>query len=234
LLSLLAVLAAPFASLPGSLTSASAATSWEGCQPNRANDYLTYRFDGWGRMANGIGGIYSTIKNYSPWVQPGSSVSAWTMLDFRSSVQHYAQVGWLEYAYSNRVTFVEWTYDNRGGWSRVEFRPQPIDAATYYTTLYGNWAPGVFSYQINGGTIWHGSADFVPNEGQEYGETHSGADQMPGGTQNPEDFNHTNIWVPGSGWIAGDFYTFNSNSNWYNIAKYSPTHLQIGDKVCTR
>src|SRR5467141_2560312 len=143
----------------------------------------------------------------------------------------HAQAGWEEYPANHRHVFAEWTGNNNGSWWRWESYGVPsnwVDSYHNFATLYNSWAPGVYSFQYDGGTFYHTTSDFVPNDDQIYGETHSAADQMPGGINNPEDFNNEHVWVPGSGWINADLYPFR-DSTWYNLAKYSSTHFQIGD-----
>lgn len=101
------------------------------CQPNRANDGVSY-FDGWYNYAYEADGVYSTILNYSPWVQPNSEVSAWSMLTVAPGMgTGYAQVGWWEFAYGERHTFVQWTLIG-GGFQTKFWSPQPTGSYTTY------------------------------------------------------------------------------------------------------
>jgi len=196
------------------------------CQPNRTNNGQTY-WDGWLRGAGTVGGIYSSILNYSPWVQPGSQVTAWTMLNNGGS--WWAQVGWWESPYGVRYTFVQWT-PSAGQFQTHFWTPaQPVGQSTYYTTLW-NYTPGKFTFQVASSTIDTETAAFTPNDGQAFGEINTLASQMPGALYAPEDFSNTNWWV--SGWSAFNGSPYDSSTTYFNIAKYSSTHLQIGDKAC--
>ena len=99
---LVASLAAAAIVLLGGATAKQASAK---CQPHRADDGLSY-FDSWYRaLGYTVGGVYSDILNYSPWVQPGSTVTGWVMLT--SSNSTWAQVGWWEDSGGTRHTFVQ-------------------------------------------------------------------------------------------------------------------------------
>ena len=42
------------------------------------------------------GGVFADILNYSPWVEPGSLATAWTMLTLDKH-NAWAQIGWIEF-----------------------------------------------------------------------------------------------------------------------------------------
>lgn len=197
------------------------------CQPGRTNNGTTY-FDGWTRyVGSTVGGVYSYIKNYSPWVQPGSMVVAWTMLHVYTQQRDYAQVGWLEYSGGTRYTFT--AYDNGSGQIMHLFAPYATNQYTYYTTLYGN-VPGKFTFQANGTTLENVPAGFVPNEGQVYGEIKTLASQMPGGYASVERFDDT--WI----YYSGAWRAFNGShsppSSYFGNNVSSTTAIQIWDNAC--
>ncbi len=196
------------------------------CQPNRTNDERAY-FDGWQRSPAEPGGVYSKIFNYSPWVQPGRSVVAWTMLN-RFTTQ-WAQVGWWEYAFDDRYTFTQTTLP---AVSTHFFLPEPVGAYTYYTTLYNN-PPGSFSYQVNGSTIDVQPANFVPLSAQIYGELNTFASQMPGGYAlgAAEDFFDSHIWFSGA-WQPFDGVDTNDDLTQFGNVKISTLDLSIWDLTC--
>jgi hypothetical protein len=54
-----------------------------------------------------LGGVYANVLNCSPWVEPGSDVSAWVMLQQFGDANSYVQAGWLENAGGRRTSLVE-------------------------------------------------------------------------------------------------------------------------------
>lgn len=163
--------------------------SGDGCNPGGTQNYYVSYKDGWDRAANGSypGGVRSTIWNYSPFVSSvnGSStqsqVTAWALLSDLNG--HYAQIGWWEYPFGVRHTF-EQTYGVGYSGPLTNFDPaQPVNTYTQYTTLWNNAGPGVFSFRYGGTqSAFTDRTGFTPISAQNYGETHSDADQMPGGS----------------------------------------------------
>lgn len=204
----------------------------DGCNPNRTNDFLTYRWDGWRRFPDTtVGGVYSDIYNYSPWVHyisaNESDVSAWTALGLTTNSGDYAQVGWLEYPHGLRYVFTETS--TNGNFFDNFYNPEPINSNNYYTTLYNN-TPGYFTYQVKGTTIDTEKANFAPNYSIVSGETHSLADQMPGGYNQNEYFSDTHIYYSG-GWHNFSGSAYNSSSD-YGYSIPSSTQMLIWDKAC--
>jgi hypothetical protein len=198
------------------------------CDPGRADDGRYY-FDGWYKTPGGtVGGVGSNIVNYSPWVHvTDDSVSAWTMT---ANGSLYAQVGWLEFPGSVRYTFTEYTTSDHN-WHRKYFGAYPLGASTRYTTLYGNTA-GYFTFLVNGGQIDKEPAQFVPNNGQNYGEIHTYDDQMPGGYNLHETFRNTQIYYSGA-WHAfqGTGYTSAAPFH-YSTNDSGQYNLDIWDGAC--
>jgi GDSL-like Lipase/Acylhydrolase family len=54
-----------------------------------------------------VGGVYADVLNCSPWVEPGSNVSAWVMLEQFGDANSHIQAGWLENSGGSRTTLVE-------------------------------------------------------------------------------------------------------------------------------
>lgn len=197
------------------------------CQPGRTNNGTVY-WDGWYRSSSGtVGGVYSDILNYSPWVEPNNEVMAWTMLNNGGS--NWAQVGWWEYAGGTRSTFVQWT-TSPGHWSTKFWTPQSVGSYSYYTTLYGN-TPGDFTFEVNGSTIDKETASFTPNDAQNYGEIHTLADQMPGGYNANEVFKATNVYI--GGWQSFSGTSTNSSSTYFGESNVSSTQRNIWDWACS-
>jgi hypothetical protein len=207
----------------------------DGCNPGRPNDFNTVRFDGWYRdPGSTVGGVYSDIYNYSPWVHYISSresyVSAWTMVDYTGSPYDWAQVGWVEFPLGVRYTFDQTLGPSGGNPRTMYYGSQPVNNLTYYTTLYNN-PSGYYGFYVNGKLIDKASILFTPNEGQNFGETHSAADQMPGGYDNTEDFFSTNIYYSG-GWHNFAGTIADDNTSWYSYDEFNNANLSIWDNYC--
>jgi hypothetical protein len=197
------------------------------CQPSgRGNDGSHY-WTGSARYPNAtVGGVYSNILNYSPWVQPGYSDFGYSMLRTADGAK-YAQVGWQEDAGGARYTFDEWTHD--GTWSRDHKSAYATNSHTYYTTLWGN-TPGYFTFQTAGSTWETKPAQFTPNGAEIMGEVQTSASQMPGESGNHEDFTAMNIFIGSWQAFSGDDY--NSSTSWYSTSVLSTSQHQAWDKTC--
>jgi hypothetical protein len=148
-----------------SLTPALAGTAAAKCQPGRVNNGSAY-FAGWSRNSSTVGGVYSLILNYSPWVQPNSQVTAWTMLTLSNNNTKWAQVGWWEEAGGVRHTFTQYT-DN-STWHTLFLSPKAVGTSTYYTTLY-DAGTHKFTFQVAGSTVQTVTAVFAPNGEPDHG-----------------------------------------------------------------
>jgi hypothetical protein len=207
------------------------------CNPNnpsRPNDNFHY-FDGWYNTSGStVGGVYSDILNYAPWVDPNNGtsvgVSAWAMLTGPGSGDRWAQTGWVAYENGAQYSFAQWTNSAGTGTTTYLARAFPLGQYTYYTTEYNN-TPGDFTFNW-GGNWTTAPATFVPNEGQVYGEIATEASQMPGGYNYHEDFSNTE-WYPSSGWTSFSGTPQSYNLNYWGNHKTSSTDDQIWDWACS-
>jgi hypothetical protein len=202
----------------------------DGCNPGRSDDFKFPRWDGWHRNPGGtVGGVYSDIYNYSPWVyyiNPSNSyVSSWVMV---TNGDFYAQVGWIEMPRGARDVFTE-TFDHNGDDVRY-FSPKPINSQSYYTVLFNN-TPGEFTYEVNNSVIDASTASFTPNEGFVSAETHTKSDQMAGGYNQNEYFNDTHMYYSG-GWHNFSGTVENDLPSDYGDSVPSGTQLLIWDRAC--
>jgi hypothetical protein len=200
------------------------------CMPGRPNDIRT-RWDGWWRDVTSTPiAIQSRIRNYDPWVHPDGASSAWVMLTV-SPYQQWVQIGWLEFPYDDRSTFIEWT-EGPGNVHNLFLPPEPTDELTYYKL---SQTPGGFDFYINGYLVWHVGKFLNQLEGQIFGETKSLADQMPGGYSA---FNYT--WLDSSQlYHNGAWRPFNGNKSVSGGSQYYGWYLHIPgyavgiwDKAC--
>ncbi len=209
---------------------AAPAPTFAKCQPpGRTNNGLAY-FAGWYRNASSghLGGVYSYVKNYSPWVQPGTDTTAWVMLALKTGGTNWAQVGWWEEEGGVRHTFTPWT--KNGVWYNNFWSPQPVNSYTYYTVLWDNLPE--WKFQVNGTTISQVSASFTPDASQVMGEIHSLSSQMPGGSgsSSHEWFSDTHLWT--TQWVAYDG-TSTGNQTYWTSVKSSTTGDYTYAKACT-
>lgn len=225
---------------PARITARPDAGGGDGCNPNRPPDAnLIPRFDGWQRTPGGtVGGVYSDIYNYSPWVhyyappftpQPASYVGGWVAIDGTPSPA-FGQIGWIEYPHGVRDIFTE-TRNSNGDAVHL-FPPEPINSQSYYTVLINN-TPGYLTYEVNGHGIDSEPALFTSNAGEVSGETHSYADQMPGGYNQNEYFTDTHIWYSGA-WhnFSGSLISNPPIDPAYGHSIVSSTELLIWDWAC--
>jgi hypothetical protein len=168
------------------------------CRPNRPNDGTTY-WDGRTRQPGvALHGVTSWILNYSPWVQPGSAVTAWSMLTRAPAYSQWAQIGWLEWAYDERVTLVQYTpHDKWEGITTVYFPAEDLGVSTEYRVEF--WS-NQFHFYLDGTYLGAGAVNWSPNEAQLAGEIKTLASQMPGGINANEWFSLSKIYT--SGWVA--------------------------------
>lgn len=203
------------------------------CQPGRTDDGKDYQA-GWYRSADAeIGGIYADIKVYSPWVQPGSRDTGWSMLQTLDG-QNWAQVGWREYAGGTRDDFVQYYVS---GWPSAitnSYPAQPVNTYHNYKVLWDN-TPGYFTFWIDNKMIEEDQAFFTPNMASNAGEIHTLASQMPGGSQSGyhEDFGDAWMYIFG-GWTEINGITKNSDPTYFVSDNTSSTDDQIWDKACTQ
>lgn len=214
---------------------AGATTTYAKCDPGRGSDYYQPYHDGWWNEPGGtVGGAYTSLLNYSPWVYPISSDndSAWTMLHDSASCTHcdYAQVGWTEYAGDFRDTFVEWTHD--GTFSDKYFTAEPVGSYTTYSVLYSP-STDVFTFQVANDTVETVGAQFTPDTGEQYGETQTLASQMPGGynSGSHEVFSNAHIYARGQ-WVEFNGIGNSTDSTYFKQDRSSNQYFQIWDSAC--
>ncbi|HXA29813.1 MAG TPA: hypothetical protein VN193_13825 [Candidatus Angelobacter sp.] len=162
------------------------------------------------------------------------------MIDTGSS---WAQVGWIEYAYSNRHDFYQ-AQDATHGQQFQEFPAEPINNTTNYNVMFEEKYLGWMTFRITGAANsqqcastyngqyceWYVPVDFTPDSSLQAGEIHNDADQVPGHYNVPEFYKSAQIWY--SSWVNYDGSLFRPQS-WMNYAKLSPTWLQISDTAAT-
>ncbi len=242
---------------------AGASEGADGCNPNRETDYETYRWDGWQYPAEGnsttpITGATVYTNTYSPYV-PGPSadyVSAWSMLTVDTTVQSYAQIGYMEFpgnlaGGTQRFLMVDFSTNGAetGGAVPHTAYPAPqVGSFHTYTTLYDNTDGGLIppnsvSFQYDGNVVlqngnpYYAQISWTPAQAQIMGETHTAASQMEGDVSNPEYFEDSGYYENGA-WHAMNstgnvqFVNDSPNSSGYGAEKLSSNDLAIWDWAC--
>ena len=196
------------------------------CQPGRSNNGVVY-VDGFARSNGGapVTGVWSSILNYSPWVQPGSSVLGLVAL-FDQIGSDYAFIGWREDAGGQRETWWQWNGPYSSGYGHGT--AQPVGQHTNYTVYDSN---ANFTFQVASQTVDTESPGFSPVSANVYGEIETLADQMPGAVQAPEDWNPANAYLNG-GWTGLNGGLWWNQGPWY-YNKISSQQYETADAACT-
>lgn len=197
-----------------------------------------YSFDGWGTQNEGstVGGVYAQIENQTVVVSTGSPTTAWVMISSASNPNHYAQVGWLQWANGNRNTMLQVSDPVSGVTTRDSAdAPQPVGSYPYYTVLYNN-TPGKFTFEVGGAAFpWSGyqvTAGFAPNQTSISAEVQDQANQMPGRTSDALGFFGAQKYKSGS-WGNFNGSVLPGRPSWaaYDGPYYGTTHY-IWDTAC--
>jgi hypothetical protein len=230
----------------------------DGCNPGRANNYLTYYWIGATsqNVINGtpVGGVYANIRTYSPFVAgpnqgapSGDSVSEWVMLDSGTpgSSYQWAQIGWLEFPGGVRNTVVQYA-DGSNDIQTDYYSPSAINSTQTYGVLY---APGgQFTLSENGVNLVITNLSWAPDSADIDAELHTEASQVPGGTADPSgqvaQVTNAHVWpTAGSGgWGNFDGYTLYTSKpsapeNFIGIAPFGTggnNSWRTWDKACTK
>ncbi len=154
----------------------------------------------------------------------------------RQDHTNWAQIGWREYAYDERYTYVQYTYLGVA-YTHLYNPPEPEGQFSRYTVLYD---PGVYPnpptwrFQVNGVTKKTvSSLQWTPDEGQIAGEIHTLASQMAGGT------NYRQIFWGMKIYYSGAWRDFNGSPGLMDTryfgrnTDYPATVGEIWDKACT-
>lgn len=208
------------------------------CNPGRANAVGNWHA-GWVRApGTTVGGVYSQILNYSPWVWPATDPNgntnvstAWSMLS--NSTYVWAQVGWFEISSGTRGTIIQ--YKGNPTWAPQTWtyttNPPAVGNYTYYTTLYD---PGTskFTFRVDNTDVRYQTANFVPDRGEVASEITSPSLQLAGSTAQNEAFFDTSIYYSG-GWSAFSGSVVVTNPSWHATAgPWSGTLLYTRDLAC--
>jgi hypothetical protein len=177
-----------------------AASTWaampaQACNPGGPDDRLTYA-DGWYRNASTIpggtlGDVRATIYELSPYVAAGFDAS-WVELSNGQSGPPgpnghlWVQIGWIKFAGGDRHVYDEWT-DASGNVSRSIGGAFGVGGFTPYEVY---WNAAAQRLQTYAGGVFFGShiRHFTIRQADNEGEIKTLASQMPGGTNQHEQF----------------------------------------------
>lgn len=204
------------------------------CDPGRM-PYM-YINPNWGFAGAGVAPgqskplyIRSTILEMDAFVQPGSVVSAWVMLDLQSS-GHYAQIGWWHVYGFARSTFDQYIDDSGvmqtdGDWfiyspgSQIKYEVRATNTGTAFLSNNHQW-------------LLAGNTTFTPNVADYYGEVHNHDDQMPGSVSSPETFGSTQYSRDLRTWTSVTSNGYVTDSTIYDSTKLSAGNYKIYDRDC--
>jgi hypothetical protein len=205
------------------------------CTPGRTNDGYHYH-DGWYRSSATIpggtlGDVRATIYELSPYVAFDASF-AYVMLFNDASPEQYVQVGWLKDVSGARHVFDEWTDNSSPPRTfRSVGAPFAVGGFTPYEVL---WQPSTQRLEAYAGGAFFDShvRYFTIRRADEFGEIHSKASQMPGGTNQHEQF--TAAYVQNLNGQQYDFAgtTYSSDPVFKN-ANASSRREDVWDGQCT-
>jgi hypothetical protein len=207
-------------SVPGSTRAA--------CDPNRASQSASF-FAGTQRTpSTWPRAVRTGIREYSPFTESGSEVSAWNMLN--NGGTKWSQTGWWK-SNSGRWGFAQWT-NNSGNWF-TEFRTaSTIGSTPTYETIY-NVATADWIWKRNNVVLHTADALWQPKTVQVYGETHNRGDQMPGGTSYHVVFLSAQyILSNGTTWLSMGTNAGATDPTIHGAVKVDNARYEIWDKAC--
>jgi hypothetical protein len=206
------------------------------CTPGRSNDGFHYT-DGWYRNISTIpggtiGDVRASIYELSPYVAYDASF-AWVMITNAVNPAQYVQIGWMKTSSGSRYVFDEAT-DNSSPPKFVR-TTNPAFGLGGFTPYEVLWQPSTQRLETyaGGALVGRHIRYFTMREGQEFGEIHSKASQMPGGSNQHEQF--TGAYVQN---LNGSQYDFSgtvssSDDSLFRNANGSSTREDIWDSACT-
>lgn len=205
--------------------------------PSRANKPSEYFWiAATNSIAGIVGGVYSQIKTYSPWVSNGAFSYAWVMLT-RSGSYYWAQIGPHEVVNGARDTHIQTANGSSSSVWDLNLGSTSVGSLNYDTILYDP-PSNRYQFQINSNT-YHSttSLTWFPTAAQIASEITNLNTQMMGATSVHEQFNSNHLYYNNQ-WYAFGGSPFLSSSNGTNPATwfgYSGTAagFQGWDKTCS-
>lgn len=129
---------------------------------------------------------------------------------------YWAQFGWLEYAFTNRKTFIQVKNPGVGLYHR-EYGAKLLDSITNYATIYdASGTPDWFRFEADGINEGNREATFTPTTASLSSEINSYSNQMPGATFKIETFTNSQ-WRTNAGWQTFNGSGFNANWNLWGL-----------------
>lgn len=216
------------------------------CNPGRAGDFNTQRTIGvyrfWsGTPAGYFKGVQSRLDQYAGYVSTSSDASmAWVQL-VDDTNDAWMKAGWWSPAAGSRRSLNHWKTTS----GSISTTTSPLGSGNFVFSVQmrsPTFGGNPLIHRVVNGVLQSAGVNlgtYTFEKVQVYGETHSAADQMPGGSANRMDFVDTQ-WStnmgpagqPPSNWQAFNGSVQNSNSSWYDLAGTSTDDFQIWDKAC--
>lgn len=204
-------------------------SSWASCNPGRADDDVWYPV-GVQRIPGGtVGGAYSKIREYSPYVEVGEQATpVYVQIESTAGTATAAHIGPVKYQSGNRYVRLKWL--NGSTWTTELQSPQPVGADTFYTVLWASGAPNRYTFQVNAVTVKTATSSGTPEQGTIIASIGTLGNQMPGGYNNKVLFDDSNIYYSGA-WHSFDGSIF-GGSSYFGVTKVSSTLYRIWDQYC--
>lgn len=204
------------------------------CWPDRVNNGASY-FAGTGRTPSAFPrGVRSNIEVYEPYTFRSSEVTAWTMLH-RGGTK-WSQVGWWQnddgFLNETRWNFIQWT-DANGNYFTRFYSPSTIGSSPKYQVMYDTMRVE-WSWSVNGVILHAAPAHWRPETVQIQGETHTRADQMPGGYNARVTMKESHFIVDGgSTWLFINTAAGVTDSTIHGANKVNAEWYEIWDRACS-
>jgi hypothetical protein len=204
-------------------------TAQASCNPGRTPSSGNW-WDGWQSVPGGtVGGVYSTLTNYTPYVY-GNSIGAIWVLVFDPTIDWYAQDGWYAQPGSGYTGSGFLEYVNTAGQQIRYGIVFPNGSTTTYAVLYNCPSSGMVTFEFAGSEILQVRVGFTPDDGQIMGEVTNFANQMVGGTSDHAVMSGSAIYFAGS-WNSFSGSVYNSSTD-YGNSVLSNTKAEVWDKAC--
>ena len=206
------------------------------CAPSRTDDYVASHFAGWQRQpGTNVGGVYANIYTYEPYVKvecPNSTDKAGCNETVEqigiadSSAKSIGQDGFKTYesglAYGLR-DFCEVAVGQTvapGYLEVIDNNPNQLYGyGILYAYNYDSNGQPEYTCQKSGQTFGVIDQQYQPDTGDIFGEVHTFASQMPGGTSDNDYFSNAHIYY-GGGWQNYGADSANSSSDEQCVSSY--------------
>lgn len=206
------------------------------CSPPRDHDTNAYQAGVVGQPDPYPDGVQAVTDEYNPYYTGSNPTGSLMSVMLDHGTQMWAQVGWIKHKVSGNVrreVFIEHV-DGFGNNDFMFWTQKPVGSTTNYKITYDP-SNGRFSYYVAGSNYagMNSNTAIRPTRWEIFGETHDGADQMPGGTNAHAKFRSAKISLHGSSVWSSANGTVHYNGTPYNKASGSLGSFDVWDVKCS-